>query len=262
MGSQLTKTSSISQPWPSPPTRPRLKANDVHIRRVSLDPPDSTVEKLTEVLAIDEVTRANRFHFEADRRHFIVARACLRKLLGDYLGIGATAIHFNYSEHGKPSLEKSINAQQLSFNLAHSGSLALYAFTLKRRIGVDLEQIRPEFTVDEIARRYFSASEIDRLSQLPPALRHQAFFNCWTRKEAFIKAMGIGLSLPLDQFDVTLAPNEPATLVQTRWNDEESSRWSLTALDAGRDYVAAVAVEGHDLELRTWHLETNAFCSG
>src|SRR5258708_18456760 len=262
MGNQVTKTTSVSRPWFSAANGPRLKTNEVHIWRVSLDRPDSTIKKLTEVLALDEVTRANRFHFEADRGRFIVARACLRKLLGDYLGIRATAVQFSYSEYGKPSLAESINAQGLSFNLAHSGSLALYALTLKRQIGVDLEHIRPEFTADEIARRYFSASEVDRLSQLPPALRHQAFFNCWTRKEAFIKAIGIGLSLPLDQFDVTLAPNEPAILLQTRWNDEEASRWSLTALDAGRDYVAAVAVEGHDLELRTWHLETNAFCSG
>lgn len=261
MENQFTKTASFCPTWSSPPKRPMLQADEVHIWRLSLECPGSTVEKLSEALSSDEVNRANRFRFEADRNRFIVARACLRSLLGSYLGVEAAEVRFNYSEYGKPSLDEAINAQELSFNLAHSGSLALYALTLKRQIGVDLEHVRAGFATDEIARRYFSASEIDRLSQLPPALRHQAFFNCWTRKEAFIKAIGLGLSLSLDQFDVTLAPNEPATLLQTRWNDEEASRWSLTAFDAGRDYVAAVAVQGHNLELRTWHLETNAFCS-
>lgn len=246
---------SASQSWFSPPNRPGLNAGEVHIWHLSLDRPAPTVEKLREVLTPDEATRADRFHFEVDRRRFIVARANLRELLGAYLVIGPAEVQFSYSEHGKPSLPRSINRAGLTFNLAHSGNRALYALTLNRQIGVDLEHIRPEFAGDEIARRYFSPREVDRLGRLEADQRHRAFFNCWTRKEAFIKAYGTGLSLGLDQFEVTLAPDEPAALLATHWDQAEAARWSLRAVDAGPDYAAAVAVEGHEWVLRSWHCD-------
>jgi 4'-phosphopantetheinyl transferase len=253
MSRRSKKVSNSFRPWVSR-NRPALEGDQVHLWLVSLDVSGATVGKLQEVLAPDEQARAGRFHFEADRRRFTVARACLRKLLSFHLGIEATQVKFNYGDYGKLSLVEAINPQDLSFNLAHSGEFALYGLTRKRQIGVDLERIQPELSIDEIARRHFSAGEVDQLGRLPASVRHRAFFNCWTRKEAFIKAIGIGLSLPLDQFDVTLALDEPAVLVQTRWDQEEALRWSLAAFDAGRDYVAAVAVEGHDWFLRAWQL--------
>jgi 4'-phosphopantetheinyl transferase len=255
MSDKSSKMFSTSRSWFSPENLPALHVDEVHVWRVSLDISCFTVKKLRELLASEEAATADRFHFEADSRHFVVARACLRKLLGGYLVIDPNEVHFSYSEYGKPSLAKSINERQLSFNLAHSGSMALYALTLKRRIGIDLEYVRSAVPDYQIARKYFSPSEVERLEQLPRSSLRRGFFNCWTRKEALVKAIGTGLSLPLNQFDVTLAPDEPAALLRTHWNTEDAARWSLTDLDAGPDYVAAVAVEGHDWRLSTWHLD-------
>ena len=227
-----------------------LGPKDVHVWRASLDHTADIVERLRQLLSADEQVRASRFHFERDRQHFVVGRGCLRIIISRYLKIPPAEIQFSYGINGKPQLATS-NAliQPFHFNLAHSGSLALYAFTRVGEIGVDLESIRPDFTGDDIARRFFSPREVASLNELSPELRHAAFFNCWTRKEAFIKAIGIGLSLSLDQFDVTLGPSEPAELLRTRWDESEASRWSLKAIDVGSDYVAAVAVA-----TQGWHL--------
>jgi 4'-phosphopantetheinyl transferase len=237
------------------PLERNLEADEVHLWQARLDFSDSTVETLRGVLHPDEAARADRFHAEVHRRNFVVARGCLRKLLGSYLGVDPREVQFAYLEHGKPILAESTNPKGLNFNLAHSGSRALYGLTLGRQIGVDLEHVRTDFSVDEIARRFFSAGEVDRLSRTPGHLRSQAFFNCWTRKEAFIKAIGIGLSLPLDQFEVSLAPGEPAALLRTQWDDAEASRWSLRAVEARPGYVAAVAVEGRGWRFHTRELD-------
>jgi 4'-phosphopantetheinyl transferase len=229
----------------------------VHVWRVSLEQPPAIVERLRYTLSSDEQVRANRFHFEVDRQHFIVARGCLRSVLARYLEIVPSEIQFKYESHGKPQLATITRAEQLKFNLAHSGDLALYAFTLVGEVGVDLEYIRPEFTGDDIARRFFSATEIACLDGLPVNARHEAFFNCWTRKEAFIKAKGVGLSMPLDQFDVTLAPAERAALLRTSWDENEAARWSLQAIEVGDGYAAAVAVEAHDWQLSCWQIEAD-----
>jgi 4'-phosphopantetheinyl transferase len=213
------------------------------------------IVQLRQVLGSDEQTRADRFHFEKDRRYFIAARAGLRKLLGNYLKVDAAEIQLTYNEYGKPSLAESMNNSAINFNLAHSGGLGLYGFSLGGRIGVDLEYVRAQFTGHEIAEQYFSQSEVAELERVPIALRNQAFFNCWTRKEAFIKALGLGLSLPLKEFDVSLAPTAPAALLQTPWSPQEASRWSLTALDVASGYVAVVAVEGHGWEVHLEHLD-------
>ncbi|HXM35921.1 MAG TPA: 4'-phosphopantetheinyl transferase superfamily protein, partial [Pyrinomonadaceae bacterium] len=243
-----------SQLWPSPPGRLSLPTTEVHVWRAALEQPAPIAESLRQLLSPDEQTRAARFHFEKDRRHFVIARGVLRSLLGRYLGIAPDSLRFAYNDHGKPQLAAEVPQQltQLKFNLAHSGGLAVYAFTGLGEIGVDLEQINPEFTGDDIARRFFSAAEVACLDQLPADARGLAFFNCWTRKEAFIKAKGIGLSLALDQFDVTLAPDQETELLRTRWDDSEAGRWSLRALEVGEGYVGAVAVEAHNWQLNCW----------
>ena len=244
------------------PERPSLGQRDVHVLRVDLNQSLAIVDRCRQLLSADEQDRADRFHFESDRQHFIVTRGCLREMLARYLdiGVGAQTIQLSYASHGKPELATSYSQPlPLKFNLAHSGDLALYAFTRVREIGVDLEQMRPDFTGDEIARRFFSSNEVVRLTGLPASVRHEAFFNCWTRKEAFIKAKGIGLSLPLDQFDVTLAPGEAAALLFTRWEETEALRWSLKALDVGLGYVAALAVAGHDWELTCMEVNPKSF---
>jgi 4'-phosphopantetheinyl transferase len=229
------------------PERLFLANREVHIWQLSLEQSPATMSRLSELLAADEKERARRFHFEADRRHFIAGRGWLRMLLARYLGIPPTEIEFTYSEYGKPQIG-ALNEPEppLNFNLAHSKGVALYAFTRLGEIGVDIEYIRPEFPDEEIARRFFSASEVARLKDLPIATRPQAFFNCWTRKESFIKAKGLGLSLPLDQFDVTLDPAEPVALLRTSWDENEAAQWSLQTIETAPGYAAAVAVRAHD----------------
>jgi 4'-phosphopantetheinyl transferase len=227
-----------------------LGANDVHVWRVPLDQRPNILERLYSLLSDDEKERARRFHFEIDRQHFIVARGCLRTLLSRYLRLPPAEVQFSYGVYGKPQLTtQNTQERPLNFNVAHSGSLALFAFTRIGDIGVDLEYIRPEFTGDEIATRFFSAYEISQLNELSAGLRVEGFFNCWTRKEAFIKATGIGLSLSLNQFDVSLGPTEEPKLLKTRWDQNEAARWSLKALEVGSDYIAALAVAGHNWQL-------------
>jgi len=138
----------------------------------------------------------------------------------------------------------------LYFNLAHSEGLAIYALTRVGEIGIDVECIRPEFAGDEIAKRFFAPGEVSCLNAMSKKQRPEAFFNCWTRKEAFIKATGMGLSLPLDQFEVTLAPGEPAELLHTTWDKNEASRWSIKSIEVGQGYVAAVAIAAHGWRLK------------
>jgi 4'-phosphopantetheinyl transferase len=237
-----------------------LGGREVHVWRASLEPETEAVSRMRQLLSADEQERANRFHFEIDRRHFIVARGCLRTILSRYIGIAPDEIRFRYATHGKPMLANSIEqVPTLRFNLSHSHNLALFGFTRVGEIGVDIEYIRPDFNGDDVARRFFSPAEVACLNEIPPVDRYKAFFSCWTRKEAFVKARKLGLSLALDQFDVSLSPQVPAALLRTRWNEDEASRWSLNAIEVEPGYVAAVAVEGHNWHLTRWQTSTKYF---
>ena len=231
-----------------------LRREDVHVWRAPLDHPGPVVERLRRLLSQDEQARADRLYFEIDRRRFIVARGCLRTILKRYLEADPSGIDFFYNDHGKPYVASSAHKpMQLRFNLAHSRGLAVYALTLGREIGIDLEYMCRTFTNEEIARRFFSAAEVNRLNGLPASKRHEAFFRCWTRKEAFVKAKGMGLSLPLDQFDVTFTAEEPPMVLRTRWDESEAARWTLREIEVGQRYVGAVAAEGHDWRVYCWN---------
>lgn len=238
-----------------------LSSNDVHIWRAALDQPALCVEKLAQTLSEEEHTRAERFHFQRDRRRFIVGRGVLRTTLALYLGTDPSQLKFCHGPYGKPHLAAPTYGagDALRFNLAHSHELALYAFTRGREIGVDLEYIRRALDVGQIAARFFSSGENAVLDALPTDQKQEAFFNCWTRKEAYIKAIGDGLAQPLHQFDVSLAPGKPARLLSVKGDPEEASRWSLKALIPAPDYVAALAVEGHGWELQCWQWPLTGF---
>lgn len=238
--------------WSKPPEKPALSRREVHLWCATLEVPAFDFARLQRLLLSDESAKAADFRFERDRHRFVAARGFLRAILSLYLNCTPTELHFTYNEYGKPSLANPHLNSKLSFNLAHSGKLALYGITLARAIGVDIEQIRPEFASEEIARHFFSKGEAGRLLSIPANDRPKAFFDCWTRKEAFVKAKGLGLSLPLDQFEVSLLPEEPALLLETKWDKKERSRWSLKAIDVGQNYSAAVAVEGHDWQPTYW----------
>lgn len=240
--------------WLSPPAGLALEDDDVHVWRADLDQPEPFIRQLAGALSDDERERADRFRFDVHRNHFIVGRGLLREILGRYLNLEPGRLQFCYGQQGKPGLLNSDGDPGLRFNLAHSGQLALCAVTRNREIGVDLEYVRPVLDMDLVAERNFSPRENSVLQALPASERQLAFFNCWTRKEAYIKAIGEGLSRPLDQFDVSLAPGEPARLLWVAGNPQEASCWSLRELAVAAGYVAALAVEGQDWSLtcRQW----------
>jgi 4'-phosphopantetheinyl transferase len=242
--------------WRHPRAGLTLSSAEVHVWRACLDLDSSCVEHLQHALSADELQRAARFHFPRDRRRFTVARGVLRDILGRYLGVPPSELEFRYGAHGKPALAAGFDAAVVRFNISHSHEMALFAVTCGREIGVDIEYLGREIRAEEIAQHFFSAHECANLRALPAAAKHEAFFNCWTRKEAYIKAHGEGLSLPLDQFDVSLAPGEPAALLATRNDPREVQRWSLQALTPGPGYVAALAVEGQGWQLACWHWST------
>jgi len=229
-----------------------LPADEVHTWFADLN--QHSAEALRPILSTDELERADRFHFEKDRNHFIVARALLRKLLAGYLGANAAELQFTYAEKGKPSLRVP-GQSLLNFNLAHSHGKAVYAFASGRELGIDLEFIREDSAGEDIAERFFSRAEIASLRNVPADLAKQAFFNCWTRKEAYIKARGEGLSMPLDVFDVSLEPGEPAAFLGNHKEPGEVERWSMRALSAPEGYVAALVVEGHSWRLKRFTVE-------
>ncbi len=243
--------------WYPPPKVLMLGDDEVHVWRASLSLTAPRVQSLQQTLAADERERAERFHFQKGREHFIVARGLLRAILGRYLDMQPCKLRFCYNPNGKPTLVRESGGDVLRFNVSHSHGLALYAVTGGREIGVDLEWLRPDLAHEQIAERFFSPHEVAVLSTLPRNMKPEAFFNCWTRKEAYVKAKGKGLTLPLDQFDVSLVPGEPAALLSTKWNPQEAFRWSLQQLIPGPGYVAALAVEGNHWQLKCLQWEGN-----
>jgi len=240
-------------PWCLPPETLALACDEVHVWRATLDQQTaSQIQSFLQSLAADEQARAERFHFERDREHFIVARGVLRAILGNYLNRAPECLSFCYSSHGKPALAGESGKDAIRFSVSHSHGVALYAVTRGREVGIDLERIRFDLPVAEIAERFFSRREVAMLRALPTDVQQQAFFRCWTCKEAYIKARGEGLSLPLDQFDVSLVPGEPAAVLGTRPDPSEASHWSLQELTSVPGYAAVLAVEGHQWRLTCW----------
>jgi 4'-phosphopantetheinyl transferase len=243
---------AIDELWLPPPADLRLPSDEVHVWRAPLDLDASSMAELQRTLATDELDRMARFYFQKDRDHFIVGRGLLRTILGRYLNTEPAALRFCYNFYGKPALATEFGDGRLRFNMSHAHGLALYAVTCDREIGVDVEYIRTDFACEEIAERFFSPYENAVLRALPADTKYMAFFTCWTRKEAYIKARGMGLSLALDQFDVALTPGEPAAVLNTREDPHEALRWSLQELIPGSGYVAALAVAGHTWRLSSW----------
>jgi 4'-phosphopantetheinyl transferase len=213
---------------------------------------ESHAAELVDILALDERERAERHRTFGGHAHFVIERATLRLLLSTYLGILPAAIQLRYGPHGKPELASGTRDGTLRFNLSHSHERALYAFVRRRQLGVDIERVRPLPDADRIASRWFSQAEQAALSALPEDERTAGFFRCWTRKEAYVKAVGGGISMSLSSFDVSLAPGEPARLLAMRDQIGELERWALHDLPEIMGYATALAVEGHGLTLRCW----------
>lgn len=239
-------------PWSSQKSKLELSSHDVHIWLTRLDSLTMYVQEIAQYLDKDERTRAKRFYFARDRERFIAGRGVLRFILGRYLNVEPNKVRFSYGPYGKPRLAERPGDSTLRFNLAHSNELALYAFTHGREIGIDIEYLRTLPDVGLIADRFFSPREKAILQAFPASQRQAAFYNCWTRKEAYIKATGDGLSRALDQFDVSLDPGNAAHLVNVEIDCDEASRWTLKAFSPAPGYVAALAVEGHNWRPAFW----------
>ena len=238
--------------WRLPPKRLIIRDDEAHVWLTELNLRPSLLENLKDALSTDELARANRFHFEKDRRHFIAARGLLRVILGRYLNLEPQRLKFSYATHGKPKIMNEMEYDYLKFNLSHSHGLALYAVSLGREIGIDIERFRTNLSFEKIAKRFFSPLEFQMLSALSPSERIEGFFNCWTRKEAYIKAIGEGLSIPLDQFDVTLNPRDEAKIISIKGDSTLASCWSLYPLTPAAGYAGALAVEGKNLRIKHW----------
>jgi 4'-phosphopantetheinyl transferase len=207
-----------------------------------------------ELLSPDERERADCFRRDLDRKRFRVVHTAMRMILAEYLNVGPREVLFSSAKGMKPEFDSRFSGAGIQFNLSHSSELALLAVARGARVGVDIEWMKPEFPIDEIAARFFSAAEISVLKTLPADERVEAFFSCWTRKEAYIKARGEGLSLALDSFDVAFGSKRAVALVQVRDNPGEVSRWSMYDLNVPKGYKAALVAEGkaHCLRQFEW----------
>jgi 4'-phosphopantetheinyl transferase len=215
--------------------------SDVDVVVAGLNLGSERVRASALMLSDTERLRASRFRFDRDRHRFIVARALLRRLIGIHLGVPPESVEFAYGAHGKPILAPQFADSGLNFNLSHCDDVATYAFSYGCTIGIDIEAIRVIGEADAVAARYFSRCENSMFCALDPRHRPLGFFNCWTRKEAFIKAVGNGLSMPLDHFDVSLTPGEPAKVLRVGNTPGDDSGWSLESFVPAPGYVAAIA---------------------
>lgn len=236
--------------WEPAPDRPRLPPGEVHVWSVSLSLPATEIRSRRQILSADERERADRFHFPRDGDRFIAARGALRSIIAKYTGEEPNEVRFRYGSHGKPYL--SADPPPLMFNLAHSGELALVAVAGTGELGIDVERIRPKVSEEGIAERFFSAREVNAIRSSPPASQADAFFRCWTRKEALIKAIGKGLSFGLGQFTVSVATDTPAALLDTAFDPNEARRWTLHHIDPAPGYIGALAVPWVPETVRYW----------
>jgi len=238
--------------WPLPPETPNLESDSVHVWWTCLDLTRAQAEEACRVLSPDELWRAQRFLFSEDRKRFVARRAILREVLSLYVQLPPDRLTFRYGPYGKPELAVP-GRSWLRFNLSHSHEQLIFALARDREVGIDVEFMRPDLRAGALGECCLSAREVAAWSALPDGLKVQAFFRCWTQKEAYIKARGVGLSIPLDSFDVSVVPGEPAALLNVRGMPGEPLSWSLKSLNVQLDYAATVAAQGQDWVVQCWN---------
>lgn len=246
MSSQL----DLWQPATSALTFP---ADRIDVWRVQADSAD--VGHLQGILARDEISRASRLQFERGRIRYIRGRSALRILLGRYLQVPPETICFQYENNGKPEIALPREGRELRFNSSDSGGLVLIAVGSGSGIGVDIEKIRPMRDLMNIAKRFFSTREVQAILGVTEEKRNEAFFACWTRKEAFLKATGVGLSYPLSQFSVSVEPDREAELCEIDGEEAAARRWFLTDVFPGEGFRGALAREGERCRIALWKFE-------
>jgi len=240
--------------WIARSAAPQLTEGTIHVWRATLDAPRPIMDQLAKVLSHDERERVGRFVFERHRLRFTVGRACLRILLGDYLKQAPRGLEFVYGSHGKPALRSSQTTRNIRFNLAHSHGIVLYAFALNREVGIEVEHWHTMEDGPGIARRFFAPEEIRELDTIPPDRWQEGFFRCWTRKEAYIKARGEGLTIPLSAFSMTVQPGDRLALRRSAEHPEDISRWSVEELQPAELSSGAIVAEGSDWSMERFRL--------
>lgn len=227
--------------WPAAPAELPYLDGNVHVWAVRLDDTGVDLDGGRELLSPDERERVGRFHFDQHRRRYLIAHIALHKILARYLPVNPEQIVFELGANGKPKLPPALAARGVDFNLSHSHEMALVAVNRGREIGVDIEYVKPEFKFDDIAERFFTAKEVAALRALPANLQRQAFFKCWTSKEAFLKAKGTGLSGKLDEVEITLGAPDRVRI------GASLAGWALSELTPGDGYEGALVIAARAL---------------
>ncbi len=235
--------------WKTAPKQLTFAESEAHVWRATLSVSDQTYSDFKKMLSQDEIEKATKLHFERDRRKSMISRAILKSILGRYLQIPPNEIEFMYGDQGKPFLSDKMQTTRISFNMAHSQGLALYAFSRNREIGVDLEEIRPIGNLDQIVKRHFSPNEERALSKLRENQKLEAFFQIWVCKEAYLKALGTGLDDHLNLFTIRLPIKSDSTaIVENKPQDDK--QWFVHVVHPEQEFMGAVIVEGSKLNLR------------
>jgi len=250
--------STLTCPWPVPAGQPRLADDEVHVWALPLDISAPALEALKELLSPDELTRAARYHSADLGRRFIACRGQVRRILAAYVNASPERLRFPLGQHGKPALELAGSIADHRFNVSNSQSLALCAVTLQHEIGVDVEFVREARDVEILAARFFAQQEIQDLHSIPEAERLKAFYHCWTRKEAVLKAVGDGLSIPLDQLVVSVTDTQPPRVISFAGDPAGARDWWLDSLEPAKGYLGAVAAPLAELKTACWRSQTEA----
>lgn len=252
MSSLECEATNIS--WSHAPTELEFRNSEVQLWLVNLSQNDKSSDDDFELLSEDEQQRAKKYFYHKDQQRFTIIRSTLRKILGRYLKCSPRELKFSYGQWGKPELlqESFLNDQKICFNQSHSGDLCLFAFGLNCRIGIDIEKILSMSDIDELADRFFTAKEAAILRTFSGDKKLRIFFNCWTRKEAFVKALGRGLSYSVDQFEVSIVPGEPVEVKNIQNSEHAAIQWSMYDVAMGTNYAAALCVEGKVLNFQWW----------
>ena len=229
--------------------------NELHLWLIRFRPDKETISVLNTLLAQEEKERAKGYHFTKDRERFIFARGHLRILLGRYLGIAPAEVKFLFNEYKKPSVQAIDRNRAIQFNVAHSADLSLVGVTFRQEIGVDVEYVNPDFSFDEILRQFFSGQEAARINAQPEVQRRETFYRLWTLKEAYLKALGIGLSQSLSLTQNLFIKNEHLIFPGEDREQKSGYRWFARQFYPQEQYVATVVVRGelHNVKYLEWN---------
>ena len=238
--------------WGVRPPGLTLEREEIHAFAFSLQVVPSKLRQFEQLLGTDELDRADRFRRPRDRRRFVVNRAQLRMILGRYLGQDPALLEFRVGTHGKPSLAGGVHHELLRFNSSRSHDLGVLAVQLDEDLGIDVEHVRPFPEALNVAERFFSPAECEALHSSSPGEIDTTFFRYWTRKEAIVKSLGLGLSQPMDGFTLAEKPDGMAERVAVSISSGTVVQWALPLPVPSRDYVVALATAGSARPVHCW----------